>query len=367
MKKPQILIDDEIFIRQRFGGVSRIFIEILKACHLFENAAFTFSNLYSENEYLQQAGLSKTKPYLKNYRFPLKGKLTRFLFGNLSHFQTNRKLKSGNITIFHPSFYSNYFFSALPNSTKLVFTLHDLTHEKNNDALANIKKQNLERANHIIVVSGQTKKEMEEYYPFTKNKSVSVIHLAQNLPEQSSPIKNLPNSFILFVGERSHYKNFNTLLNAFVRLSEEFPDLNLVCCGGQKLSGKERKNISSLNLTQKVFHYNLNDAELMFAYQNAKIFVYPSFNEGFGIPTLEAMKCLTPTILSDIPVFREVANDAALYFNPKDEKELASKIKLILASTLVQTELKNKATNRIAQFSWKHHLQKTFEVYQSLL
>lgn len=367
MKKPQVLIDDEIFIRQRFGGVSRIFIEILNARNKFTKADINFQNLYSENEYLQEAGLSKFKPYLKNHQFPLKGKTIRFLIGNSSHFMTNRKLKSGSISIFHPSFYSNYFFSALPKATKLVFTLHDLTHEKSNDSLALIKKQNLERADHIIVVSGQTKKEMEEYYPFTKNKQVSIIHLAQNLPEQSTPIKNLPNNYLLFVGERSHYKNFNTLLNAFGSLSEDFPELNLVCCGGQALSNQEKQIISRLNLTQKVFHYKLTDAELKYAYQNAQVFVYPSFNEGFGIPTLEAMKCLTPTILSDIPVFREVAADAALYFNPNDEEDLASKIKLILTNALVQTELRSKAVKRSADFSWENHLRKTFEVYQSLL
>lgn len=367
MQKPNILIDDEIFIRQRFGGVSRIFIEILKARQTFSEANILFNNCYSENEYLQAAGLSKLKPYFKHYQFPLKGKLTRFLVGNWSHAQTNRALASGKIQIFHPTFYSDYFFKSLNSDTKLVFTLHDLTHEKSNDSLSAIKKKNLERANHIIVVSQQTKTEMEEFYPFTKNKAVSIIHLAQNLPILAKTISNLPEQFLLFVGERSGYKNFDLLLNAFATLLKKHSQLCLVCCGGQNFNAKEKAEIESLGVASRTFHFKLSDAELKYAYQKAAVFVYPSLNEGFGIPTLEAMACQTPSILSDIPVFREVANDAALFFNPQNMLELAHKIDTVLSEDLVRTNLQNKAKQRALNFSWEQHLQKTFDVYKSLL
>ena len=367
MHKPNILIDDEIFIRQRFGGVSRIFIEILTAKHTQDFANLIFNNLYSENDYLQEKGLSKLPPYLKNYQFPLKGKSIRFFFGGLSHLKINQQLRSGSIQIFHPSFYSDYFFKALPNKTKLVFTLHDLTHEKSKDPLSNIKRRNLERADHIIVVSEQTKADMIHFYPFTKNKNISVIHLAQNLPETPKNIPDLPKKYLLFVGERAGYKNYKVLLKAFKDLSLNFPDLHLVCCGAQAFNKAEVQEFFGLNLGGRVHHFKPSDAQLSFAYQQASVFVYPSLNEGFGIPTLEAMHWQVPSVLSDIPVFREVAANAALYFNPNEAAQLSQQILQILSNDLVRTELKNAAKQRATHFSWKKHITKTFEVYQSLL
>jgi glycosyltransferase involved in cell wall biosynthesis len=367
MDKPNILIDDEIFIRQRFGGVSRIFIEILAARHSQHFAEIIFNTTYSENDYLQEKGLSKLPPYLKNYQFPLKGKSIRFIFGGLSHWKINRQLKSGNITIFHPSFYSDYFLKSLPSQTKLVFTLHDLTHEKSNDSLSIIKKKNLERADHIIVVSEQTKLDMIHFYPFTQHKKTSVIHLAQNLPETTKVITDLPKQYILFVGERGGYKNFKVLWQAFKKVAQSFPDLHLVCCGAQSFSSAESQEFFGLNLGSRIVHYKLSDAQLSYAYQHASIFVYPSLNEGFGIPTLEAMHWQVPSILSDISVFKEVAENAALYFNPNDSEQLSQHIHQILSNDLVRTELKTAAKERALNFSWQKHITKTFEVYQSLL
>jgi len=361
-----VLIDDEIFIRQRFGGVSRIFIEILKAAPTFPNFKINFSNTYSENEYLQEAQLSKLKPFLKELNFPLKGKLTRFIIGGMSHIRTRQLLKKSGIKIFHPSFYSDYFFESLPQQTKLVFTLHDLTHEKNNDALATIKERNLKRADHIIVVSSQTKEEMEYFYPFTKSKTVSIIHLAQNLPLQSQIVPHLPAKFILFVGERGAYKNFEVVLNAFKILVQKEPGLNLVCCGGQNFSKSEKLQFKGADVSKQVLHFKLNDAQLKYVYEKAEAFIYPSLSEGFGIPVLEAMSCQTPTLLSNIPIFKEVADKAALFFEPHNAQELAQQIEIIRTNTLVQTELKELASQRIKLFSWEKHISKTYQVYNSL-
>ncbi len=363
----KILIDDEIFIRQRFGGVSRIFIELIKAATNFPNIDLQFANNYSENEYLQQAKLSKLRPFLKELNFPLKGKLTRLIVGGLSHTHTNELLKKGDIEIFHPSFYSDYFFESLPKQTKLVFTLHDLTHEKNSDLLSKVKERNLKRADHIIVVSAQTKEEMEHYYPFTKSKSVSIIHLAQNLPVQSQIVPHLPANYLLFVGERGAYKNFEVVLAAYKILVQKEPSLYLVCCGGQNFSKTEKLKFKGANIANKVLHYKLNDAQLKYVYEKALVFIYPSLSEGFGIPILEAMSCQTPTLLSNIPVFREVAEKAALFFEPHKAQELAQQIETIRANLLVQTELKELARQRIKLFSWEKHIAKTYHVYNSLL
>jgi glycosyltransferase involved in cell wall biosynthesis len=358
-----ILYDDVIFFSQRYGGVSRIFVELLRhGIHHTKNNIL-FRCIYSENAHIQELGMQRIKPYLNNLQFPLKGKLMRGLLGTISHQWVNNKLRNEHIDIFHPTFYSNYFFNSInPNKTKFVFTLHDLTHEKINHPLKNIKSQNLQRADHIICVSHATKEEMFKYYPFTKQKEVSVIYLAQSLPNMEQKIADLPKQYILFVGERTGYKNFNLLLNAFTELSAQFPLLYLVC-SGRPFTLKEKSMLQTMGVQSKVIQKSMNDAELVYAYRNTQCFVFPSTYEGFGIPVLEALSCGAPVLLNDISVFKEVGASYATYFQ-NDLPSLVSAIKdIVMQNHLIDSE---RGITYAKDFSWNKHAQTTFDIYQSL-
>lgn len=369
-----ILIDDEAFIIQRYGGVSRVFSELIKRITKDKNQNLFFSNFYSENEYLIDLGLNGIKPYLLNMQFPLKGKLLRAICRTINRSVELKIISQNKVDIFHPSYYSNYYFPSLEKTskTKLIFTVHDLIHElmpkeKGNSEIASIKKQNLLRASEIIVVSQSTKNDLLKIYPFVKKEKVTVIHLASSFTIESQEVKGLPSLFVLFVGERRGYKNFTTFLNAFSKLVECLPKINLVCTGSQSFSNEEKDLFLKLNIKEKVLHIKCSEKELKYIYEKALMFVFPSLYEGFGIPILEAFESNVPVVLSETSSLPEVAGDAAVYFNPKDENDLFCKMLLVANNFKLRNDLIVKGKKRLKDFSWEKHYNSTIEVYNKAL
>jgi glycosyltransferase involved in cell wall biosynthesis len=105
-------------------------------------------------------------------------------------------------------------------------------------------------------------------------------------------------------------------------------------------------------------------SDLPIVYKLAPVFVFPSFYEGFGIPILEAMSQKTPVLSSDIPVLREIADDAALYFNPESLDEISEKLYNLITDENLRENMINLATKRIDFFSWKKSAEKMLKIYQ---
>lgn len=362
----RVLFDDEIFFRQRFGGVSRIFAMLLAELTNKKNMQVNFNCAYSENEYLLQL-FPNTNSFFRNYNFPLKGKLIRGIYGSYSHNKTNRLLKQKVMDVFHPTFYADYYLPHLQN-TPLVFTVHDLIHEKTSGNkhyadMAAIKAKNIARANQIIVVSNHTKKDLLELYPFVDEKIVNVIYLAQSLPKQSNIPRNLPENYILFTGERGGYKNFKTLLIAFAEIALQHPKLMLYCAGSSAFNSDELRLANELKVADKILHSKLTDEELRYAYEHALMFVYPSTYEGFGIPLLEAFEAGTPVIANNATSLPEVAGDAALLVDATSTDALTTSIKNIIENNELRESLIKKGKARAAEFSWEKHVAQTLAVY----
>lgn len=365
----RVLFDDEVFFRQRYGGVSRIFAKLIEGIEQSREHQLLFDCNYSENEYLLQLK-PNTNSFLKPYQFPLKGKLIRGIYGWYSHQKTINTISKQKVDVFHPTFYANYYLQALNKANlPMVFTVHDLIHEQTpNNAhyaqMAKMKEENLKIAKQIIVVSEHTKKDLLRIYPFVNPELIHVIHLAQSLPQQGKKPNFLPEHYILFTGERGGYKNFVSLLHAFANISKSNPDLQLYCAGSAPFSDEELSLANRLNIKSKLHHARLSDEELRYVYQHAKLFVFPSTYEGFGIPMLEAFNAGTPVIANNATSLPEVGGDAAYYTDATNVNELSKAILDVLTNQNLRQQLIEKGFKREQQFTWQNHINHTLQVYQ---
>lgn len=177
---------------------------------------------------------------------------------------------------------------------------------------------------HIFTVSNFSKSEIVKYLRLNPEK-ISVIYNGNSFVEASVYSNRNQGRFILGVSSLDPRKNHQVLISAFNEVREELDlDLDLILVG----KGENHFNfgIQRGENDRIKFTGYITDEKLQWYYQNALLFVYPSLYEGFGIPPLEAIFFRCPVLISDIPVFKEIFDDTAVYFNPKSKEDLKSKI-----------------------------------------
>ena len=226
------------------------------------------------------------------------------------------------------------------------------------------KKKLIYHSNHIIAVSENTKKEILEKYPIDPEKISVIYHGAPSIPQQT--IKNEFGRYILFVGRRSPYKNFPFFVESIAPLLLEDSQLKLVCVS-PAFSKEEEKFQIELGIKQQVITISASDDLLNSLYKHALAFVFPSINEGFGIPILEAFAANCPVCLSNTSCFPEIAGNAALYFDPKDKHSIYNAVKKIIHDKELASGLTQLGVERLSLFSWKKAAEQTLEVYKNVL
>jgi len=231
------------------------------------------------------------------------------------------------------------------------------------------------RADRIIAVSNSTKKDIEEIFHIPDEK-IDVVYEGVdrrnfNLNDDSGDLAcfrkkyNLPSPYILCVGTHG-YKNIEGALKAFniAKKKYKFP-LNLVITGSKRtISSEVYKLVKELYLEQDVIFTGwFPDKDLKFLYRCAKMLLFPSFYEGFGLPVLEAFSSGTPVVTSKMGSLPEVAGDAALLVDPNNIEEIATSILDILTDDDLREMLQQKGLKRVKKFSWKHTAEMTLEAF----
>ena len=174
--------------------------------------------------------------------------------------------------------------------------------------------------------------------------------------------------YIFYVGKHHPYKNIEQLLYAYTQHDEIYRSFQLVIAGKRD----ERRNdfyqlAESLDPEGHIcFTDNISDEELLQLYQNARLFVFPSFYEGFGLPPLEAMACGVPVISSNAASLPEVVGDAALQVNPKNRTELADAIRKVLTDDELAKTLRKKGLERARTFSWDTAAKEHLALYEKV-
>jgi glycosyltransferase involved in cell wall biosynthesis len=383
----KILFDSQIFDEQKYGGISRYFSEIFKGLDS-NKIPYEISINYSKNEYLKNIKKFEPRELNKKYNqrlfnkidFKYKGFLRKYydLLDPASNFNLSKKLlKKGDFDIFHPTYYHSYFLKYIKNK-KFVLTIHDMIHElypeyfrTDNGKTAKIKKQLALKANKIIAVSENTKKDIINFYKISPQK-IDVIHLANSLKINSAAetIIEIPKKYILFVGSRNGYKNFLFFIKSISKILNEDKEIFVVTTGGysgkNNFNKQEKQLFKDLNIENQIMQYPVNDAQLVYLYKHALCFAFPSLYEGFGIPILEAFSCECPVVASDSSSIPEVGSNAAKYFNPKDKNEIYKTTKEVIYNKNLRKEMIIKGKERLKNFSWDKTVEKTINLYNKL-
>ncbi|MBK6937128.1 MAG: glycosyltransferase [Chitinophagaceae bacterium] len=281
----KVLFDTQIFDWQISGGISRYFIEVLSRLDKDRDLEVIFRCRHSYNTYIQDTRWLANKPVLKNLQF--KGKLSALKIINqqLNRPYGNRLLKKGAPDIFHPTYYDPYFLKNL-GSTPLVITVHDLTNERMNDGTSQTqtvlswKKNLIEKASHIITVSENTRSDLIDYYHYNPEK-VTTAHLSGGFSPRlfDIPVRQdiniLPDRYLLFVGSRQGYKNFNAFIKEAAPLLKQ-EQILLIIAGGGPITLSEQNLINNLGIRERVIAYpHVSDAFLFKLYSEATVFVFP--------------------------------------------------------------------------------------------
>jgi len=361
--QPFILYDNQIFDIQRFGGISRYFCEIIRRLSIKKDIAVR----YSINYYLTTYGLGKHCISLPRFIF----KHYRKQCQNKNKELSRKLLTQNNNFLFHPTYYDPYFLEYIGNNP-YVITVHDMIHEKFpsffSDAREIIvqKKEVISRANRIIAISENTKRDIIELLHINPDKIDVIYHSTSMKPFIGKQNLELPNTFLLFVGDRNPYKNFNRLARVFSKLSAQNEELFLVCTG-MPFNKTEKAFIDELNISNRVLQIKATDKLLSELYSRARLFVFPSLYEGFGIPILEAYACHCPVALSNTSCFPEIAENAGVYFDPYSEESILNAINEIIYDDKKRTYLIQKGSERLKLFSWEKATILTEKTYLKAL
>lgn len=354
----QVLYDHQIFSFQKFGGISKYFCELIS--NMPSQVTSDISVIATDNHYLPNY-FKKNLISISNKEF--RGKVK--LYDCINKVLTNHKIKQNNFDLYHPTYYSAFFLNRLKKP--FVLTIHDLIYErfvniyyKENAEFLESRKRLINAAKRIIAISKKTKEDIIKLYNIPSQKIEVVYHGYSNTITQYYP--NSWGNYILYVGNRDNYKNFNHFIKSVSPLLHRDKELSVVCVGSRFLK-REINLLNKLNIDNRVVSIQANESLLNHLYKYARVFVFPSLYEGFGMPILEAFANDCPVCLSNSSCFPEIAGNAGEYFDPLDSDSLLNSVEKIIYNNDIRKELIRMGKERLMNYSWKKTSIQTFEVY----
>jgi glycosyltransferase involved in cell wall biosynthesis len=359
----RVLIDGQVFSIHRRGGIGRVFSsvygEYLQLPRDFEVDVKISLGVFL-TKYSGIARIRKKRPPLFMKGFFSSSKIalaTNWLYLWLSHYE-----------IVHSTYYFQKFLIRR-RGKKHVVTLHDMIPEDFPQFFLSSnphfqKEKFLRNADRIVCVSNYTMSRLAQHYPDLVHKAI-MIYPGVTVPA-SKNLAQVRDSTILFVGARGGYKDFVTLLKSLPTLFESEPSLQVLVAGNEQFSSSESALILELGLVGRVTQKDLSDQDLEKAYETCLALVITSHAEGFGLPVIEAMAHGALVIATDIPVFREIADDAFLAFSPGNFTELTFWIQSVLANPAAFDSKREKGRLIASQYTWKKTLSGLLNLYKEI-
>ena len=277
---------------------------------------------------------------------------------------------------------------------KYIVTIHDLIHQKytmtattRSSFFYSLKhlaysfafSKAIKNSQKIITVSEHVKKDLLKTYNISKDKVIvtyegiekQLVETAKKLTAKKTDevLKkfNIIPPFIFYIGSAHPHKNVAGLVEAFQLLRKNYQYLTLVLAGKEDYFWRRiLKQIENDNVRDVIYTNTITEEELAALYMRTGCYIQPSFEEGFGLPVLEAMSLGCPVASSNTASLPEVGGDAALYFEPSNIYEISEKIKEVLNNGKLRKELKEKGLKRAKEFDFEKMTKQTLSVYNSV-
>ena len=359
----KIVFNYEIFALQRYGGISRYYVELARAmknrAQQVKIVAPYFINRYLAEENEELVVSLKPMRLIRNRYIDLSPKL--------NYWYTEYFLKKMKVEICHQTYYTNDL--TRNKAVKKVITIHDMIYELFPEDLPELdhiiacKKKYIEAADLIIAVSENTKNDLIRMYPVAKDKTTVVHHGVDPALYRNAKAYKTEKPYLLYVGNRAGYKNFGMLTDLYTEREALHKNYALICFGGGKFTEEEAAKAAQTGILQ----LEGDDGLLAALYKGAALFVYPSAYEGFGMPVLEAMAAGCPVVCMNSSSLPEVAGNAAFYCNENTKEAMTKVVMHALENEQERKAMIEKGLERVRTFTWDACAEKTLAAYQTLL
>jgi glycosyltransferase involved in cell wall biosynthesis len=367
----RVLYDHQMFALQRFGGISRIFVELMRGLAGAPGMELSWHRGWHRDCY----DITAFAPALKHYsgtRTPpedaAEGDRTQVNLALFAKFSE----QIGSCDIYHPTYYERAS-ASIPRRRRMILTVADLIPEKyfqqlpRFQDLLNDRRALILQADCLLVISESTRRDLLDYYRVDPAR-VRLTYPASGLSavkEGPLPPEIRERAYFLYVGTRSKYKNFDVLLKAFADCPELRERFSVVCFGGTgDFLEPELDFMEDHGVRDRFFFVHGDDSLLKGFYRHAQALVYTSRYEGFGLPPLEAMESECPVVCCPTSSLPEVVGDAATFFDPDEPAELAEALLRVVSDSQLRTRMVT--AGRASLFSWQRTVADTLAVYQDV-
>jgi len=378
----RIGIDARLF-GTRHGGIGRYAQQLLKELELIDtaNEYFVFLDSNGMTDYQpKNSNFKKIKADFRAYSlgeqliFPFLLAKHRLDLVHFTHFNVPLLFRGKFVVTIHDLIISHY-------PSHRATTLNPMLYKTKLFFYDWVVASSARRAKKIIAVSDFTKKDIAHLLKVDSSK-IRTVYEGVDLPAVSeadtasvlSRLK-LSGDFLLYVGSAYPHKNLEKLLEAFAIIVANRPSLKLVLVGKiNHFYNELQKKIEDMaqaagpfpeRFKEKVILTGyLDDSELAVLYRQAKLYVFPSLIEGFGLPPLEAQSYGLPVVSSDRSCLPEVLGDSAIYFDPENIGEMAEKIELMLSDDNLRQQKITAGDHNLKRYSWKKMAQEISKIYQ---
>lgn len=360
----EVYYDPQTFLRQRAGGISRLFSDLVRE---FDDAPELGVDAVLPFRLSNNTLAAKELPHRRVRSTP--GWLPRGVL--YAPWWLRGAWAPGGCDIVHHTYYSSRFLGA-PRSARQVTTVYDMipelfagTEHFTGSHLA--KREYVERCDLVICISQSTLQDMHEIYGnIARRTAVVPLAVQAGFRPGLDPVPGLPPDYLLYVGKRHGYKDFNLLPEALEHLRDAGISIPLVVVGAP-LTKAESDDLDQRHLSHLVVQVGLDDEQLRHAYSNCSVLVQTSRYEGFGLTPLEGMASGVPVVIANSSSMPEVGGDVARYFEPGDAVGLAQAISSCVSDDGARSDMARRGVERAAGFSTRALAERTAREYGALL